>query len=118
MWEFTGMKTNPLIAQRRTAVVVQFLWVWIAFPVTQLSNILKMLHAAQRVAKKALRIWGSRCLTAKIAGETTVGLTVTTRKTIFYGKILTWLSRPRSSSMMKNRMAHRVGRGIMDTALG
>lgn len=32
--------------------------------------------------------------------------------------ILTWLSRPSSSSMMKNRMAHRVGSGIMDTALG
>lgn len=45
-----------------------------------------MLHADQRVAKYALRIWGSRCLTAKIAGETTVGLTVTTRKTIFSGE--------------------------------
>lgn len=55
---------------------------------------------------------------SKIAGETTVGLTVSSSKTVFSGRILTWLSRPRSSSMMKNRMAHRVGRGIMDTALG
>lgn len=33
-------------------------------------------------------------------------------------KRLTWLSRPRSSSMIKKRMAQRVGSGIMDTALG
>lgn len=110
------MKIHLLIAQRRAVVVVRFLWVWIAFPVAEISS--KMLRADQRVTKYVLRIWGSRCPTAKIAGEPTAALTGTGSKTIFPGKVLTWLSRPRSSSMMKNRMAHRVGRGIMDTALG
>lgn len=33
-------------------------------------------------------------------------------------KIPTWLSRPRSNSMIKKRMAQRIGSGIIDTALG
>lgn len=58
VWEFLGMKINLLIAQRRAeaVVVVKFLWVWIAFPVAQISN--KRLHADQRVTKYVLRIWG------------------------------------------------------------
>ena len=34
------------------------------------------------------------------------------------GATHTWLSRPSSSSMMKNRIAQKVGIGIMLTALG
>lgn len=45
VWEFIRIKINPLIAQRRAVVVVKFLRVWIAFPVRQISSILKMRHA-------------------------------------------------------------------------
>lgn len=119
VWEFIRIKINPFIAQWRAVVVVKFLWVWITFPVRQISSILKMRRGSGAVTEYVLRIWGSRCQTAKIASETTIDPTTVERfKNVFEGKILTWLSRPRSSSMMKNRMAHRVGRGIMDTALG
>lgn len=45
VWEFIRIEMNPLIAQWRAVVVVKFLWVCIAFPVRQISSILKMRHA-------------------------------------------------------------------------
>lgn len=97
---------------------MKFLLVWIAFPLS-LSYLVSKRRYVQigGVTKYVLRIQGSRCR-AKIEGDTTVGPTTTGSRPSFTKKILTWLSRPRSSSMMKKRIAHRVGRGIMDTALG
>lgn len=60
----------------------------------------------------------SASVCAKIMGSTPPNYTVHILKTTFIVKMLTWLSRPRSSSMIKKRMAQRVGIGIMDTALG
>lgn len=64
--------------------------------------------------QKAINPWEPGIVCVKLMGTTPNNYSVNS----LILKIPTWLSRPRSNSMIKKRTAQRIGSGIMDTALG